>query len=187
MPKVDVIKSPAPAIVVSAFRVMSCCLLVIVLAQVALPLPWTPVPVTLQTLGVVLAGIVLSPSAAAAALVVYLMLGAGGLPVFAPTGPGGWPAMVGPTGGYLMSFPLAAWLTSMTYGRFRRHSHFLAVTLGGLVGIFVIYFFGAAWLKILTQQSWLEVLPVAVYPFVLPDLAKVAVAAAVSRKLVAWR
>src|SRR5579872_4351062 len=87
-------------------------LLVAVCAHVSIPLWFTPVPLTLQTFAVLLLGLLLPPGAAAAALVLYLLEGAAGLPVFSPLGPGGMLQLLGPTGGYLLSYPLAAALTA---------------------------------------------------------------------------
>ncbi|NUP54776.1 MAG: biotin transporter BioY, partial [Gemmatimonadaceae bacterium] len=77
-------------------------------AQLALPMPGTPVPLTLQPFVVVLAGLLLGPADAAAAMVLYLAAGAAGLPVFAPMGAPGLARLLGPTGGYLLAYPVAA-------------------------------------------------------------------------------
>ena len=77
-------------------------------AQVAIPLPGTPVPFTLQPLLVVLAGFWLGPVAGAASMTLYLLAGAAGLPVFAPVGAPGVARLLGPTGGYLLAYPVAA-------------------------------------------------------------------------------
>ena len=77
-------------------------------SQLAVPLPGTPVPLTLQPFVVVLAGLLLGPLDAAAAMVIYLIVGAAGLPVFAPMGPPGIARLLSPTGGYLLAYPLAA-------------------------------------------------------------------------------
>src|ERR687894_640878 len=82
-------------------------------SQVAIPVPGTPVPITLQPLVVVLAGLVLGPRAAAASMVTYLAAGAIGLPAFAPVGAPGIARLVGPTGGYLLAYPAAAVLAGV--------------------------------------------------------------------------
>src|SRR5437762_11928752 len=79
-------------------------------SQVAIPLPFTPVPITLQPLVVVLAGLMLGPVAGAASMVLYLAAGAAGLPVFAPIGAPGLALFFGPTGGYLIAYPAAAFV-----------------------------------------------------------------------------
>src|SRR6185295_4456244 len=75
-------------------------------SQFAMPLPGTPVPLTLQPLVVVLAGLVLGPMDAAIAMIAYLLAGAAGLPVFAPMGTPGIGRLLGPTGGYLLAYPI---------------------------------------------------------------------------------
>src|SRR5207302_8075275 len=79
-------------------------------SQIAIPLPWTPVPVTLQPMLVILAGMMLGPVAGAASMLLYLAAGAAGLPVFTPIGAPGIARFVGPTGGYLIAYPAAAWV-----------------------------------------------------------------------------
>ena len=79
-------------------------------SQVAIPVPGTPVPITLQPFVVVLAGLWLGPVAGAASMLLYLAAGALGLPVFAPMGAMGVARLAGPTGGYLLAWPLAAWI-----------------------------------------------------------------------------
>src|SRR4029077_6543560 len=82
--------------------------LVTLAAQVAVPIPGTPVPVTLQPLAVLIVGGLLGPALGASSLVLYLLLGAAGLPVFTPFGLPGVARLIGPTGGYLLAYPLAA-------------------------------------------------------------------------------
>src|SRR6266850_3770467 len=89
------------AIVIGATLFVALC------ARVTVPLPFTPVPLTLQNFGVVLVGLLLGSRRGFAALAVYLLEGASGLPVFSP-GPGGIAQVVGPTGGFLMAYPLVA-------------------------------------------------------------------------------
>ena len=90
------------AIVVGASFFVALC------ARVTLPLPFTPVPLTLQNFAVLLVGLTLGARRGFAALILYLIEGASGLPVFNPTGPGGVAQLLGPTGGYLMAYPLVA-------------------------------------------------------------------------------
>src|SRR5271155_569721 len=98
--------------------------LVAVCAHVSVPLLFTPVPLTLQTFAVLLLGLTLGPGTAFAALTLYLIEGAAGLPVFSPHGPGGLLQLLGPTGGYLLAYHFAAALTSVLYRR--GHRRFLA-------------------------------------------------------------
>src|ERR1700751_5454789 len=83
-------------------------LFVALCARVTVPLPFTPVPLTLQNFGVLLVGLMLGSRRGFAALALYLAEGAAGLPVFSPTGPGGIAQLLGPTGGFLLAYPIVA-------------------------------------------------------------------------------
>ncbi len=123
--------------------------LVAICAHIAMPLGFTPIPVTMQTFAVLLLGLLFSPGAAFACLALYLMEGAVGLPVFSPHGPGGMAQLLGPTGGYLLSYPFAAALASVLYRRGRRS--FLAALAASGLGSIVILAAGATWLGLLTH------------------------------------
>src|ERR1700675_871971 len=90
------------AVVVGASLFVALC------ARITVPLPFTPVPLTLQNFGVLLVGLALGPRRAFAALVLYLAEGLVGMPVFNPTGPGGIAQLLGPTGGFLLAYPFVA-------------------------------------------------------------------------------
>ena len=154
--------------------------LVAVCAHVALPLYFTPVPLTLQTFAVLLLGLLLSPRMAAATLGAYLVEGALGLPVFAPDPhlSAGVAHLLGPTGGYLIAYPLAAALISFLW-RHARHG-FTAATLCAAAGSLAILACGALWLEIFTHASAQSALALAVLPFLPGDALKIAAAAAVA-------
>src|SRR5881398_1055390 len=114
-------------------------------SQVAIPLPFTPVPITLQPLVVVLAGLMLGPVAGAASMVLYLAAGAAGLPVFAPIGAPGIARFFGPTGGYLIAYPAAAFVAGALG---RRAPTLLGRWLAALAGSVVILIGGVAQLAI---------------------------------------
>src|SRR6476660_9690166 len=99
------------AIVISASLFVALC------AHVTVPLPFTPVPLTLQNFGVLLVGLMLGSRRGFAALALYLAEGAVGLPVFNPTGPGGIAQLFGPTGGFLMVYPFVAFLAGYIFER----------------------------------------------------------------------
>ncbi|HTY83743.1 MAG TPA: biotin transporter BioY [Silvibacterium sp.] len=151
-------------------------LLVAVCAHVSVPLAFTPVPLTLQTFAVLLLGLTLSPETAFAALALYLAEGAAGLPVFSPQGPGGVLQIMGPTGGYLLSYPFAAAVTALLARRFGRRS-FGGYALAAALGSVVILTLGAAWLAV-ARQSLATTLTLAVWPFLPGDALKVCAAAA---------
>ena len=145
-------------------------------AQLALPMPGTPVPLTLQPFVVVLAGLLLGPADAAAAMVLYLAAGAAGLPVFAPMGAPGLARLLGPTGGYLLAYPVAAavagWIGA---GR----AAFMTRALAAIAGIAVLYLGGLAQLAVLSGSLATAAL-LGALPFAAADVVKAFVAAAVS-------
>ena len=118
------------------------------------------------------------PIVAAAALAAYLVEGAVGLPVFTPHSPSGLLHLLGPTGGYLLSYPLAAALIALLVTRFGRG--FTASALSAALGSLVILASGASWLAVLTHSSAQSVLSLAVLPFLPGDALKIVAAAALS-------
>jgi biotin transport system substrate-specific component len=145
-------------------------LVVALSAQVAIPLPFTPVPVTLQTLAVLLAGCLLGSGRGALAVVLYIGEGAAGLPVFSG-GRGGIVHLVGPTGGYLLGFIAAAYLVGFLAQRGALRSW--AGTLATLaVGSLVPYIPGVAWLGAFTGMG--KAISLGFVPFIVGDLLKIA-------------
>lgn len=146
-------------------------------SQVAIPLPFTPVPITLQPLLVVLAGMMLGPVFGAASMMVYLVAGAAGLPVFAPLGAPGVLRFLGPTGGYLLAYPVAAYVAGLLASRTR---DFSGRALAAGAGILTLYVGGLAQLAVLTGSLTRAAL-LGVAPFVALDAVKALAAAAVTR------
>jgi biotin transport system substrate-specific component len=165
-------------------------LLVALCAHVSVPLLFTPVPVSLAPFAVLFLGLVLGPRLAFASLCLYLSEGAAGLPVFSPQGPGGILHLMGPTGGYLMSYPFAAALAG--YGNrarlpvFERAGSFVRATASAGLASGVILVAGASWLKLLTHMDIRLVLAQAVVPFLPGDVLKVFAAAGSSVWLQTW-
>jgi biotin transport system substrate-specific component len=143
-------------------------------AQVAIPMPYTPVPLTLQPLAVILVGIVLGSTRGAAAAALYLLEGISGLPVFAQ-GHGGAMWLLGPTAGFLYSYPFAAWVAGAVSERGWGTSIVRAIT-GMLLALGVIYLGGWSWLAMLTNAR--TAFATGVAPFVVADIVKVAIGAA---------
>jgi biotin transport system substrate-specific component len=145
-------------------------------AQVAIPLPYTPVPVSLTPLVVVLSGLMLGPSAGAASMLLYLLAGAAGLPVFAPIGAPGLARFFGPTGGYLIAYPAAAFVA----GAIARRLPSLVGRWGAAtVGMAMIFVGGIAQLTLLTG-SFSRALALGITPFAALDVVKAFVAALLS-------
>ena len=152
--------------------------LVAVCAHIALPLYFTPVPLTLAPFAVLLLGLLLTPRLAAGTMAATLAQGALGLPVFAPNGMVGLAHLLGPTGGYLMAYPAAAWLVSTLWRRSRRG--FGAAALSAAAGNVAILACGALWLGVLTHISARLAITLAVVPFLPGDALKVVAAAALA-------
>ncbi|CAN5815709.1 biotin transporter BioY [soil metagenome] len=142
-------------------------------ARIALPLPGTPVPFTFQVLFVLLAGALLGPGRGALSQIAYLSAGATGLPVFAAGG--GLAYLLGPTGGYLLAYPLAAYLVGWLMGP-SLHRAVLALS----VGLLAIYAGGLSWLSVWVSPDMAFVL--GLQPFVLADLVKAALVLLIVRR-----
>lgn len=148
-------------------------------ARVRIPLPYTPVPLTLQTLAVILAGGTLGWRWGGAAAVFYLILGGLGSPVFAG-GTAGWAVLAGPTAGYLIGFVPAAMVAGLAFGR-----GWPVRLLCYLLSIGVIFTFGTFYLAVVWRAGWAAAFRMGVAPFIIGDLLKVAVAVVAQRPLVA--
>jgi biotin transport system substrate-specific component len=150
--------------------------LVAAAAQVSVPLPGTPVPMTLQPLAVLLVGGLLGSRLGAASLLLYLTLGAAGLPVFTPTVPlVGVARLFGPTGGYLLAYPVAAFATGAIVRTGTDGPHWGRTALGVLAGLVLIHLGGLAQLLILTGDLSAAA-RFGTLPFLLGDLGKLAIA-----------
>jgi biotin transport system substrate-specific component len=157
-------------------------------AQISIPLPFTPVPLTLQPMVVLLGGAVLGPRLGLYAQVLYLTAGIAGLPVFAasPVLPQGALRLIGPTGGYLMSYPLAAFVTGWLAERGLDRRYVTSV-LAMACGLGVVFAAGVLWLAFFARPALgLDAaLRSGLYPFLLVDLFKLLLAAAIMPGL--WR
>jgi biotin transport system substrate-specific component len=159
--------------------------LVAVCAHVSIPLWFTPVPVTLQPFAVLVLGLLLGPQLAFATMVAYLVEGAAGLPVFTPHGLGGMLQLFGPTGGYLLSYPVVAPLVSVVWRRGARSFSRGLVVAGA--GSLVTLAMGAVWLGVLKQMPPMTLLNVTVLPFLPGDVLKVVAASGIATAAARWR
>jgi biotin transport system substrate-specific component len=135
--------------------------------------PIGPVPIVLSTLFVLLSGLLLGSRWGLASMCLYLFVGAIGIPVFAG-GKGGVAHFLGPTGGYLFGYVLAAWLTGFIAERSRGILIFEILSV--LMGSLAIYSLGVPWLKMVTQMSWPKTFMVGMVPFLIGDAVKASVA-----------
>jgi len=165
-----------------ASAVLFVTVLTIVAAQISIPLPFTPVPFTFQPMVVLVGAAALGARLGVASQVLYLTLGIMGLPVFAasPVLPQGIARLLGPTGGYLMAYPLAAFVSgSLAEGGFDRR--YVTALLSMIIGLAFVFAGGVSWLALYAQpvRGFAGALATGFYPFIIPDLVKLAVAAGV--------
>jgi biotin transport system substrate-specific component len=164
------------ALVVGASLVVALC------AHITIPLmPLTPVPLTVQNMGVLLVGLMLGSRRGFAALALYLMEGAVGLPVFSPTGPGGIAQLVGPTGGFLMVYPFVAFVAGYIFERGTKT--FLRAAIAGLVAEILLFAGGLTWLYVFTH-SLAKAAYLGLYWFLAAEVIKVMLAAGIANR---WR
>lgn len=177
--------SQQPRVLANA-RFMDACvivggsLLMALCAHVSIPLWFTPVPITLQTFGVILLALTLGGRRAAAAMVLYLIEGASGFPVFSPHGSGGAAQLVGPTGGFLLAYPFAAFFGGVIAQNWLHRTRFLGFAAGAIATEFIIFLFGATWLGFLSHQPMRAILIAAVFPFIPGEVLKATAAIALA-------
>ena len=148
-----------------------------------LAIPLGPVPITLQTLFVLLSGLLLGSRWGAASVAVYLFAGIAGMPVFSG-GTGGIGQIIGPKGGYLIGFLAAAYIIGLIKERTSGLSKPVIGDIAAMCcGTAVIYLFGAVWLKIITGMEWGKVSGLGIYPFLPGDVLKIIAAVFIARSL----
>jgi biotin transport system substrate-specific component len=157
--------------------VVGASLFVALCAQVTLPLPFTPVPLTLQNFGVLLVGLTLGSRRGFAALALYLVEGAVGMRVFNPAGQGGVAQLFGLTGGYLLAYPFVAALAGWIMERGKKS--FTRAVISGLLAEVVLFAGGISWLAVVTH-SFAQAVRFGLYWFVFAEVIKVMSAAAIS-------
>jgi biotin transport system substrate-specific component len=164
------------AVVVAASLFIALC------AHITIPLmPLTPVPLTVQNFAVLLVGLLLGSRRGFAALMLYLMEGVAGLPVFNPTGLGGVAQLFGPTGGFLLAYPFVAFAAGFIFERGRKS--FARATISGILAELLLFAGGLSWLYLLTH-SLAKAAYLGLYWFVAAEVIKVMFAAAIATR---WR
>jgi len=170
-------------IAADALRIAAANILLVLCAHIVIPLPWTPVPITGQTFGVLLVAVLLGARRGAITLILYLLEGAAGLPVFQPLGLPGLARFAGPTAGYLFSYPMAAFVTGwlVERGAKLRDSRAGGSRLAGLSllgalisGEVIIFACGCAWLALILRMGWAVALSQGALPFMPGEIIKVA-------------
>jgi biotin transport system substrate-specific component len=160
--------------------VVGASLFVALCARITIPLlPLTPVPLTVQNMGVLLVGLLLGSRRGFAAMVLYLMEGMVGLPVFNPTGPGGVAQLFGATGGFLLAYPFVAFLTGFVFERGRKS--FGRAALAGFLAEILLFVGGLSWLFVVTH-SLAKAAYLGLYWFIAAEVIKVMLAAAIASR-----
>jgi biotin transport system substrate-specific component len=157
-------------------------------AHISLPLPFTPVPITLQNFAVLLVGMFLGPIAGFSAMVLYLIEGAIGLPVFTPYAAGGIAHLLGPNGGYLFSYPLAAAAAGWVVRAMQRiTTPFRSALVASIAATLPIFLLGAAWFANYAHHSASATWAMAIAPFLSGEIVKITAAAGIFSSLQRWR
>lgn len=143
-----------------------------VLSQISIPLPFTTIPLTMQVFAIVLSGLLLGPRLGLISQIIYVLLGTIGIPVFAQMS-GGFGIIAGPTGGFILSFPLLA----LIVGYFsKKYKGKLMVFVGMIIGLIVNYLVGTIQFCLITKMSFMAGLMACVVPFVAVDILKLILA-----------
>jgi biotin transport system substrate-specific component len=156
--------------------VVAASVFVAVCARISLPIPGTPVPLSLSNFAVLVVGLVLGSRRGFAALALYLLEGAAGLPVFSPVGAPGLLRFIGPTAGYLIAYPFVAGLAGYIFEHGKRT--FARAVVAGIAGELLLFVCGISWLYILTH-SLARALSFGLYWFIFAEVMKVMFAAGV--------
>jgi len=178
---------PGDGVSRGVLRIAAANLVLALCAQVAIPLPWTPVPITGQTFGVMLVAVLLGSRRAAIAVCLYLLEGAAGLPVFQPFGAPGLARFLGPTAGYLWAYPFAAFLTGWLVERFvvpveaARDARTLRLVTAVIPGELLILAAGFVWYTLSSGLNWSAAFSGSVLPFLPFDVLKIALVVAAVR------
>ena len=149
------------------------------IAPFKIPLGFTPVPITLQTLAVLLSGAILGPYYGALAMILYVVVGALGLPVFAGGG-SGIGAILGPTGGYLISYFIAAFAVGKIV-QMRKEPKYIDYAVAMVAGTIIIYLLGASWGMVVTGLGVTQIIIGWVLPFIIGDTIKLLIAAYIAK------
>lgn len=180
-------RSVANSLLGHAAIVFAATLFVAACAHVSIPLPFTPVPLTLQNFAVLLVGLVLGPVAGFSAMVLYLGEGAMGLPVFNPAGVGGLLQLLGPTAGYLLSYPLVAAVAGWAFRSLRLRSLYARAAVAGTIATAVLFAAGSLWMAHLLHLGSAAAWMMTIAPFLPGEIVKIAAASGLAASVQSWR
>ena len=183
MPRVNERAAQRPVVsgaALDTMMIIAASALVALAARFAIPLPGTPVPLSLVNFAVLLVGMAMGPKRGFAALVLYIGEGLAGLPVFSPTGPGGLAQLLGPTGGYLIAYPVVAFLAGWLFQSDKKD--FKTALGAATVGEILLFALGVNWLIVLFHVPVAQAAAWGLYPFLAAEVVKVAGAAGIASK-----
>lgn len=171
---------PTEGLAADVVRIAAANILLVLCAHIVFPLPWTPVPITGQTLGVLLVAVLLGARRGALTLGLYLLEGIAGLPVFQPLGLPGPARFLGPTAGYLLTYTPAAFVTGWIVQRgavplrihFRIHSNVARLLIALIAGEIIIFTGGCAWLALFMGLGWINAFRAGALPFLAGEAIK---------------
>ncbi|MGH9496757.1 MAG: biotin transporter BioY [Candidatus Sulfotelmatobacter sp.] len=164
-----------------AALVVGASLFVALCARITIPLPFTPVPLTVQNFGVLIVALLLGSRRGFAVLALYLLEGASGLPVFNPIGPGGVAQLLGPTGGFLMVYPFVAFAVGYIFDRGAKT--FPRAAVAAIAGEILLFAGGLSWLYVFTH-SLAKAAYLGLYWFIAAEVIKIMLAAGIATR---WR
>jgi len=174
-------QSRAQSISRNVALVVGAALLMDILGRFSVPLPFSPIPLTMANFGVLLIALTIGSRRAAAAMLLYLAQGAAGMPVFSPVGPGGIAQLIGPTGGYLLSYPAAAFFAGWMaeHGR----NSWSRLSVAAILGEVIVFFGGITWLMTIAHVPFRQAANWGFYPFAFAEIIKIMAAVAGSVRL----
>ena len=176
----ETIKSSKKTSISEMMRISLCTALLCISSYIVFPLPFTPIMITAQTIVVNLIALILNPLHSGVSVLIFILLGAAGLPVFSGGG-SGLGVLFGPTGGFIVGFLFSAIAISCLKGKKANLYRYLIVAV--LVGMPVTYLFGATYMSYVMKMNYIKTLQVAVIPFLLGDLIKAIIGSVVAFKI----
>jgi len=179
----SVARPQTSAVTKNVALVIGASLFVALCAQVTVYLPFTPVPLSLVNFAVLAVGLVLGSKRGFAALALYLAEGAAGLPVFAHAG--GFTHFFGPTAGYLIAYPLVAFLAGLLFERGSRS--FVRAVVASIAAEIVLFVSGVSWLVVFFHQPLATAVNWGLYPFFFGEIIKVMAASGIATRVHAFR
>lgn len=154
--------------------------IIAILAQISIPLPFTGVPITMQTFAIVLTAVILGGRLGTMSVLIYILLGAIGIPVFSQF-TGGFQTLIGPTGGYIISFPVVAAIIGYCSCKYKKN--YLMISLAYILAVGISYIIGTIQLAFVANLTFKGALMAGVIPFIPFDIIKVVLAVIIGYRI----